>query len=350
MGVGEGKRWRVVRFDMPIDRAFDERLRGEADIELAVIPVAASDAQVARALAGAHVYHVSSTRNEMARYTFVTARLLESCPDVICVSTFGAGYDSVDVEACTKAGVAVMCQAGANRDSVAEHTYALILSVVHRIGESDRRLRSEHGFTREALMGHEIRGLTLGLVGIGHVGTRVASIAGAFGVDVIATDPLLDAAEIARRGARAVGFDELLERADIVSLHCPRDETTIGMMGAAQFARMKPGSVFVTTARGGVHDEAALAEAIRSGHLYGAGVDVWEPEPPPLAHPLLALPNVVATFHTAGVTYEARRNIALLASDQIVETLRGAKPPRLVNPEAWPAYRRRYEAAARHAI
>ena len=337
------KKWRVVRFDLHVNPAFDERLKREPSIELHVAAVPKSDADVSKALAGAHVYHVSSARNEMANYAFVTAGLLERNPSILWVSTYGAGYDSVDVEACTRAGVAVMNQAGANRHSVAEHALALMLSVAHRTGESDRRLRSERGFTREDLMGHEIRGLTVGLVGIGHVGTEVARLAQVFGLHVLATDPHVDVAEIRNRGAEPVSFEELLERSDIVSLHCPRDESTVGMMGAAQYARMKKGSYFISTARGGIHDERALAEALESGHLAGAGLDVWQPEPPPLDHPLLQLPNVIATYHTAGVTHEARRNIAVMGSDQIVHALRGEKPPRLVNPEVWPAFRARFE-------
>ncbi|HUP30823.1 MAG TPA: hydroxyacid dehydrogenase, partial [Usitatibacter sp.] len=282
-------------------------------------------------------------RNEMAKYAFVTADLLERNPSVMAVSTYGAGYDSVDVQACNNAGVIVMNQAGANRDSVAEHAIALILSVVHRLVESDRMLRARRGFSREDLMGHEVKGMTLGLVGIGHVGRTVAAMARVFGMKVIATDPFVDAAEITRRGAQPVTFDELLATADIVSLHCPRDASTINMMGAAQYAKMKQGAYFITTARGGVHDETALADALSSGHLAGAGLDVWQPEPPPLDHPLLKLDNVFATYHTAGVTFEARRNIATLGSEQIVQLLRGAKPPRLVNPEAWPAFEARFK-------
>jgi len=337
------KKWRVVRFDLHIDPAFDEALRGDPRVDLHVAPVPGCDEDVTAALAGADVYHVSSARNEIAKYAFVTADLVARCPSLLWVSTYGAGYDSVDVAACTRAGVAVMNQAGANKASVAEHAFALILSVAHRIAESDRRMRSDRKFTREDLMGHEIAGRTLGIVGIGQVGTEVARMAQAFGLRVLATDPLVDPEEIRRRGAEPVSLDVLLERSDIVSLHCPRDDTTVGMMRAAQFERMRPGSIFITTARGGIHDEKALAYALTSGHVAGAGLDVWQPEPPPLDHPLLALPSVVATYHTAGVTHEARHNIARLGSEQVLQALSGERPPRLVNPEVWPAFRARYE-------
>ena len=117
------------------------------------------------------------------------------------------------------------------------------------------------------------------------------------------------------------------------------------MFAAREFAAMKPGAMFVSTARGGIHDEAALHEALISGHLAGAGLDVWQVEPPPLDHPLLTLPNVVATFHTAGVTRQARRNVAVWAADQIIGMLDGKRPPRLVNLEVWPAFAVRREAA-----
>jgi D-3-phosphoglycerate dehydrogenase / 2-oxoglutarate reductase len=342
---GTERKWRVARFAITIDPAFDARLRGEPDIDLVVSAVPKSNEDVDRALRGAHVYHLSSARNEMAKYSFVTAGLVERNPHLLAVSTYGAGYDSVDVGACTRAGVIVMNQAGGNRDSVAEHTLGLILGVVHRLAESDRLLRTQRGYSREDLMGHEIKGWTLGLVGIGHVGRTVAALARAFGMNVIASDPYVDEVEIERRGARKVSLDELLETSDIVSLHCPRDASTMNLVGERQFAKMKRGAYFITTARGGIHDELALARSLETSHLAGAGLDVWEPEPPPLDHPLLKLPNVIASFHTAGVTHEARRNIAILGADQVVQLLHGGKPPRLVNPEAWPAFESRFAKA-----
>jgi D-3-phosphoglycerate dehydrogenase len=163
-------------------------------------------------------------------------------------------------------------------------------------------------------------------------------------MEVLAVDPYLTEEEIARRGAKATAFDELLERSDFVSLHCPRDQDTMKMMNEKAFARMKKGAVFITTARGGIHDEGALLEALTSGHLSGAGLDVWEKEPPPLDHPLLQQPSVVATYHTAGVTHEARRSMATFAAEQIVQILKGGRPPRLINPDVWPAYAKRFEA------
>jgi len=295
--------------------------------------------------ARAHAYQISSARDELPREWSATPELLARMPSLLCVSTAGAGYDTVDVAACTEAGVLAVNQAGSNARSVAEHTLGMMLDLAKRIAESDRRLRADaRGFTREDLMGREISGRTLGLVGIGHVGRQVAKLAAAFEMEVLAVDPFLDAAEVARRGAVKVELGELLARSDCVSLHCPRDAGTLGMFDAAAFAAMKPGSVFITTARGGIHDEAALAAALQSGHLAGAGLDVWAVEPPPFDHPLLAMPNVVATHHTAGVTHDARETMHRWAAEQVIDVLAGKRPPRLLNPEAWPRFCERFAA------
>ena len=330
--------WRVARTDLWIDPAFDARLAQAPGVSVDVFPVRGDPQAALETLAGAHVYHVSAAKDELPRDWFASADLIRRCPQLLCVSSSGAGHDTVDVAACTAAGIAVVNQAGANAPSVAEHTFGLMLGVSRRMAESDRRLRrTARGFSREDVMGHEIAGKTLGLVGIGHIGTRVAALGAAFGMQVIGTDPNLEADEIARRGVRAVSLPELLASADFVSLHCPRDAGTARMIDAAAFARMKPGSYFISTARGGIHDEGALVEALRSGHLAGAGLDVWDQEPPPPDHPLLAMENVFATFHTGGVTHEARRTVARVAADQIAALLAGVRPPRVVNPEAWPA-------------
>lgn len=335
---------RVVRSDLWLAPDFDQRLAREAAIRLAVFPVRGNPQAGWDALATAHVYQVSAARDELPPDWFVGPALLERCPQLLCVSSNGAGYDTIDVAACTAAGIAVVNQAGGNAASVAEHTLAMMLALSHRMVEGDRRMRRERGFPREELMGREIRGKTVGLVGIGHVGSRVAVLARALGMDVLATDPLLGAAEIASRGARPVALQDLLAQSDIVSLHCPRNAQTLRMIGAGAFARMKRGAIFINTARGGIHDEQALVEALRSGHLAGAGLDVWDVEPPPLDHPLLQMDRVFASYHTAAVTHEARANIAAMAAEQIVTVLRGDRPPRLVNPEVWPAFEARRAA------
>ena len=331
----------VVRSDLWIDRAFDEGLAGKPDISLNVFAVEGDQAAAWGMLAGAHVYHISAAKDELPQPYFARAELLARCPNLLCVSAGGAGYDTVDVAACTAAGVAVVNQAGGNAASVAEHTLGLMLGVSRRMAEGDRRMRREIGYAREDVMGHEIRGYTLGLVGLGHIGRRVAALARAFGMEVIATDPFLSHEEIELRGAKPVSFDDLLAQSDVVSLHCPRDKSTLKLMNADTFARMRKGAVFITTARGGIHDEAALEQALRSGHLAGAGLDVWDQEPPPLDHPLLAMENVFATFHVAGVTHEGRRNVATISAEQIVGLLAGERPPRLINPQVWPEFEKR---------
>lgn len=341
--AASGPTKRVVRFNFWYHPAMADRFAREPDFELRTCDLAGPEDAAWAALAEAHAYQISSAKDELPRQWFASTSLLERCPNLLCVSTAGAGYDTVDVPACTRAGVLAVNQAGANAQSVAEHTVAAILDLSRRLTESDRLLRRERGFSREDIMGREVTGKVLGLVGIGHIGRKVARMAAAFDMTVLAVDPYLGPEEIALRGAQPVTLGELLERSDFVSLHCPRDPSTIGMIDAAAFARMKRGAIFVTTARGGIHDEGALADALRSGHLAGAGIDVWDVEPPPLDHPLLSMDNVVASYHTAGVTPEARAAMGSYAADQVIGLLRGGYPPRLLNPEAWPLYAERFK-------
>ncbi|WP_312429280.1 NAD(P)-dependent oxidoreductase [Achromobacter sp.] len=328
---------RVARLDLWIDPVFDETIARDATLDLRVLP-AGGDAETAAGLAGAHAYHVSAAKDEVPARWQVSADLLAHCPQLLCVSSGGAGYDTVDVAACTRAGVAVVNQAGANAASVAEMTFALLLSLVKRLGESEAALRAGTAVSREALMGHEIEGRVIGIVGIGEIGRRVARIATGFGLKVIAYDPLLTDAQIAERGAAPVSFDALLEQADIVSLHCPLNTVTRGMVDAAALRRMKRGALFVSTARGGIHDEDALLAALESGHIAGAGLDVWQVEPPPPRSGLLQRPDVAAAFHTGGVTHEGRRKVAQGSATQILDMLAGRKPARLLNPEVWPRF------------
>ncbi|MGY2290965.1 hydroxyacid dehydrogenase [Pseudomonas sp. SDO528_S397] len=336
----------VRRLDLWISPAFDQRVGGQEHLALQVLPYRGDDARTLAGLRQAHAYHVSAAKDELPSPWFVNEALIQQCPDLLCVSSGGAGFDTVDLAACTRAGIAVVNQAGANAHSVAEHMFGLLLAVVKRIVESDGRLRHQSGFSREDLMGEEIHGNTLGLIGLGEIGRRVARIAEGFGLEVLAYDPHLSADEIRARGAQPVALDVLLARSDYVSLHCPLNADTHHLMGAEQFAAMKPGAVFISTARGGIHDEAALFQALSKGHLSGAGLDVWACEPPAHDAPLLSLPNVVATFHTAGVTHGGRRNVAVSSANQIIAVLRGERPPHLQNPQVWEWVRERVLKAA----
>ncbi|MGY2161274.1 hydroxyacid dehydrogenase [Pseudomonas tolaasii] len=334
----------VCRLDFWISPVFDEMIRSHPQLALQVMPRQGDDARTLAALRNAHAYHVSAAKDELPAHWFANQALIEQCPHLLCVSSGGAGFDTVDVAACTRAGIAVVNQAGANAHSVAEHTFGLLLAVVKRIVESDHTLRHAKGFSREDLMGEEIHGRTIGLIGLGEIGGRVARIAHGFGLDVLAYDPHLNRETIQARGATPVTLAELLQRSDFVSLHCPLDAGTRHLMGADQFAAMKPGAVFLSTARGGIHDEAALFDALKKGQLSGAGLDVWACEPPPHHAPLLSLTNVVATFHTAGVTHGGRRNVARSSAAQIAAILRGERPPHLLNPEVWEVVSERINA------
>lgn len=334
----------VCRLDFWISPIFDEMIRGNPQLALQVAPRHGDDARTLAALRQAHAYHVSAAKDELPAQWFVNQALIEHCPQLLCVSSGGAGFDTVDVAACSRAGIAVVNQAGANAHSVAEHTFGLLLAVVKRIVESDHTLRHASGFSREDLMGEEIHGRIIGLVGLGEIGRRVARIAQGFGLEVLAYDPHLRVEQVLVHGATPVTLDELLRRSDFVSLHCPLDASTRHLMGAEQFAAMKPGAVFLSTARGGIHDEAALYDALKKGHLSGAGLDVWACEPPAQNAPLMTLANVVATFHTAGVTHGGRRNVARSSAAQIAAILRGERPPHLLNPDAWEAVSERIRA------
>lgn len=301
------------------------------------------DQEAEPVLAQAHAYQIGATRDELPLRFHGTGALLAAMPNLLAVSSNGAGYDTVDVAACTAAGVAVVNQSGGNKEGVAEHVLGLMLALSKRIGETDRFMRARPDIPRTAFMGHDILGRTVGIVGIGNVGSQVAELCrGLFRMRVLAYDPYLGAEQIAARGAEKVTLEELLAQSHYVSVNCPRNKETLGMIGAREFALMQPEAYFITTARGGIHDEAALAEALAGKRIAGAGLDVWAKEPPAPDHPLLRFDNVLASPHTAGVTHESRREMGRYAAEQILNILDGKRPPRLINPEVWPVYRERF--------
>jgi D-3-phosphoglycerate dehydrogenase / 2-oxoglutarate reductase len=292
----------------------------------------------------------SLIRTELARNPGVAeqwicgAELLARCPELLAVCSAGAGYDIIDVEACTAAGVIVCNNSGPGREAVAEHALGFMLALAKKIVVADRAIRRERVQDRAALRSSELLGKTLGIVGVGQIGSRLIELCAPFSMTVLAYDPYLSTEEARARGAEKVELDELLERSDFVHLNCPLTPETEGLMGRDEFARMKPSAFFITTARGPVHDEAALYDALVDGVIAGAGIDVFHDEPPDPSHPLLTLDNVVASPHTAGITVEATRDIARATAEQWLTIFAGKVPPRLVNPEAWPAYADRFAA------
>jgi D-3-phosphoglycerate dehydrogenase len=335
-------RAKLVYFEFWVDPAGPELLRRSPGVELVELRYADDVGRNWYAVAQAHGYQIAS-RVELQAPWFADAALIARAPHLLAVSSTGSGYDVVDVDACTSAGIVVCNQAGANRRAVAEHAIGFMISLSKKIAFADRAQRVR-ALERFEIAGNDIGEKTVGIVGLGHIGSYVARLCNAFGMNVLAYDPYLEASTIGARGATKVGFDELLDRADFVSVHCPRTPETLGMFGAPEFARMKPTAFFINTARGGIHDEAALADALRSRAIAGAGLDVFVEEPPPAAHPLLAFDNVIVTPHTAGLTVEALHNLAHGAAKQWVDIFAGKVPPRLVNPKAWPRYRERFAA------
>ena len=288
-----------------------------------------------------HGYQVMP-RTELDPAYLPDRSFIERMPSLLAVCSTGAGYDMIDVAACTDNGIIVCNQSGTNNEAVAEHAFGLILGLSKKITAADRGMRSIDHLDRGGFVGNEIYGKTLGIVGIGHIGTRSAEIAKAFRMNVIAYDPYVDAEETAKRGAQKVDWETLMSTSDYISVHCPRSEETLGMINAAAFAMMKPTAYFVSTARGGIHDEAALVKALAGEQLAGAGLDVWWEEPTPKDHPLLQFDNVIATPHHAGLTEEAMTNMGVWGAEQWIDIFEARQPPRLINPQAWPKFQERF--------
>src|SRR4051812_21363519 len=241
--------------------------------------------------------------------TQVTASVMASAPRLRVVARAGTGVDNVDVPAASDRGIVVMNAAGANSVSVAEHTFALILALARAVPAADASMK-KGVWDKKRLTGMELRGKTLGIVGFGRIGREVAARGRAFGMEIVAYDPFIAARAADAAGVPLLSLDGLLQRADFITLHVPALDETRHMINATTLARCRKGVRIVNTARGELIDEAALADAIESGHVGGAGLDVFEVEPPK-AHRLQSLPQVVATPHIAASTTEAQEQVGV---------------------------------------
>jgi phosphoglycerate dehydrogenase-like enzyme len=265
-----------------------------------------------------------------------TRRVLEANPQLRVVARAGVGYDAVDVKAATEHGVAVTITPGTNQDSVAEHTFALILALA-------KDLINQHLGTRAGLWPRRsnlpLRGRTLGIVGLGRIGKAVAVRGAAFGMPMLAYEPYPDAAFVKQYGILLVPLEQLLRDSDYVTIHVPLTAESRDLIDKRLLALMKPTAYLINTARGGLVNEADLLEALRGGRLAGAALDVFDQEPPPIT-PLLEMDNVVLTPHAAGVDTQSRDDMALSAARAVVALGRGEWPAeQVVNPEVRARFR-----------
>lgn len=261
----------------------------------------------------------------MVRMTPITAEQLARAKHVKLICKQGVGYDTIDIEAAKRHGIAVSRTPGVNSDAVAEMAMALALAVTRRVARFDRMLRAGEEIVRPRYLGVEMTGKTVGIVGMGNIGTAaMRKWVGAFNARIIAYDPYVPADRWADTPhVRASSLREVLTQADLLTLHVPLTDETRHMIGRDELALMKSDAVLVNASRGGIVDEQALYESLSAGHLFGAGLDVFEVEPPPPDHPLLSLPNVVATPHAAGGTSDTQVRSSLRVATQVLDALAG---------------------------
>ena len=263
--------------------------------------------------------------------TRVNADLLFRAKSLQVIGRAGAGYDNIDVPAASQAGVVVSYSPEENAVSVAEHVFALLLSLARKIAGADRSVKNG-GWERKKYHGCELLGKTLGILGLGKIGFRVALRAKAFGLRLIAHDAFLSSASlhVTESGATLVSLDQLFAESDFLTVHLPLNEQTKGMLNAKTFQKMKPTAFIINTSRGEVLSETDLVEALKNGRLSGAALDVREKEPPS-SSPLHSMENVILTPHTAGLTYEAQEKVVEAVAEDVDRVLSGQPALRFVN-------------------
>ena len=293
---------------------------GSAGHDVRVVDEAGLDEQGMQALAGPAGALIVGVEP-------VTRGVLAAAPALRIVARPGVGYDAIDVAAATDAGVWVTITPGANTESVADHTMALILSLLRRVGELDAEV---HAGRWPRSIGVELSGQVMGLIGLGAIGRAVAHRAQAFGMIVVAADPAADTSFAASHNIELMTVDELAASSDVVSLHAPSSDETRHMIDARLLRLMRPDAVLINTARGDLVDESALADAVASGVIQGAAVDVLSSEPP-TSSPLLGVSGVIVTPHVAAYTRQALDRMAEAAVESVLAALAGDMPSGALN-------------------
>lgn len=263
----------------------------------------------------------------IAGLDFITEKVIRSCSRLKVISRYGAGYDRVDVEAAKAKGIRVTNTPGVNAEAVGELAFSLILSVARRVPYLNQSTRDGQWIRST---GMELKGKTIGIMGLGAIGRVVARCAKGFEMKVKAYDPFINEDYCASHEIDVCSFDEVIEQADVISLHLPLNDSTKHLLGADAIGRMRPGAILINTSRGGIIDEDAAYQALKSGKLGGLGLDAFEIEPP-AGSPLFEFDNVVVTPHTGAHTREATDNMANASIRNLIDVLSGKECPFIVN-------------------
>ena len=286
--------------------------------------------------AGAKSARLGEADAVIVRLFRVGARELEACPRLRVIAKQGVGLDNIDCEAATRRGIPVLFAPGANANAVAEHTVGVLIALSRHFESAGRALREGRFHERDRFQGTELAGRTLGIVGLGRIGSRVAQKAGVgLAMRVLAYDPFVDRQAYDGPAVFVDRLEELLEAADFVSLHVPLTSLTRHMIDVTALGRLKPTCRVINTSRGAVVDEPALVRALREGRIAGAALDVFSEEPVPADHPLASTPNTILTPHVAGATDEAFDALSRQIAADVLALLQGRGPPldHVVNPE-----------------
>jgi D-3-phosphoglycerate dehydrogenase len=262
--------------------------------------------------------------------TKVTSDIIAAADKLKVVGRAGIGVDNVDIEAATRRGIVVMNTPKGNTITTAEHTISMMLALSRNIPQATQSMK-EGKWEKKKLRGREVKGKTLGIVGMGNIGSILAELGAGVKMKVIGFDPFLDAEQIKARGAEPVSFDDLVAQADYISIHVPKTKETAGLFGAETLSKMKEGSYLINCARGGIVDEEALCEALESGPVAAAALDVFEVEPLPADSRLLYSDDVTCTPHLGASTYEAQDNVAIAVARQISKFLKTGEAENAVN-------------------
>ena len=258
-------------------------------------------------------------------------------PELKVISNYAVGYDNIDIAEATRRGIAVGNTPGVLTEATADHTFALLMAAARRVAEGDRQVRAGKWHTWEplGLLGADIYGATLGLVGFGRIGQAVAKRAMGFEMRVLFHDPNYQGTGHEQTGAMAADLELLLKESDFVSVHVPLTDQTQKLFNQETFNKMKQGAILINTARGGVVDHSALYDALKNGHLAAAGLDVTEPEPLPMDSPLLTLENLILTPHIASASRRTRERMAVMAAENLLAGIKGDRLPNCVNPKIY---------------